>query len=82
MLTFRKSRARALEARRSPRRRRRGRRRQLLVADQAHADGACRTDRGAHRLEHLDGEPHAVLEAAAVLVAAPVAARREELVSR
>ena len=55
---------------------------ELLVADQAQADGDARPDRGAHRGQHLDGEAHAVLEAAAVLVGAPVVARREELVDQ
>ena len=40
------------------------------------------TDRGAHRLEHLDREAHAVVERAAVLVGAPVVLRREELVDQ
>ena len=39
-------------------------------------------DRLAHRLEHLDGEAHAVLERAAVGVGPAVAAGREELVDQ
>ena len=52
----------------------------FLVADEPHADRDRRTDRGAHRLEHLDREPHAIVERAAVLVGAEVVLGREELV--
>ena len=37
---------------------------------------------GAHRLDHLEREPHPALERAAVLVGPPVGQRREELVQQ
>ena len=43
---------------------------------------ACRRDRGAHRVDDLEQQPDAVLEAAAVLVVAVVGQRREELVQQ
>ena len=55
---------------------------ELLVADQTQADGHALADGLAHGSQHFDGEAHAVLEAASVVVAAPVVSGREELVDQ
>jgi hypothetical protein len=49
--------------------------RHLLVADKAQANRHRRASRSTHRLQHLDREAHAVLQAAPILVRPLVAAR-------
>ena len=56
--------------------------RMKLVATDAHAHHEVVADLGAHRLEHLHAEAHAVLEAAAPLVLALVDPRTPELVDQ
>ena len=53
-----------------------------FIATDAHADHEVVADLGAHRLEHLETELHAALEAAAPLIGALVDARAPELVDQ
>ena len=50
----------------------------VLVADHADADDVVGADLPADLLQHLEAEAHAVVQAAAVVVGAPVGRRRPE----
>src|SRR5262249_44404516 len=54
----------------------------LLVADEAQPDRNRRTDGLLHRRQYLQREAHPVLQRATILVGAPVAFGREELVNQ
>ena len=51
-------------------------------AGDAHGDRPVGRKSSAHRIEHFEREAHAVLEAAAIFVVAPVRERRQELVQQ